>query len=133
MDNLKEIRGLAETRLEESKVLFREGYYDGCIYLAGYTIEFLLAKIAQLLDVPNLFVSFRKEKIKVFRSHIIRDLALYAGLHRLISEEENETFKDYWSLIYTQWSEDLRYRKKGTCTKSRAEDFLKAIEDPKNG
>lgn len=121
-------------RLKEAKILLQSAYYDGSIYLAGYCVELLLkAKIAQLLDLDSLFVSIGKEKIKPFRIHKLTDLALYAGLHKQISEETDETFKEFWSLIYSQWSEDLRYKKCGSCSKQRAENFIKAIEDPTNG
>jgi len=134
VENVEEIVKIAELRLKESKILFDNECFDGSIYLAGYCIELLLkAKISMLLDLDNLFVSVGKEKIKPFRIHKLPDLALYAGLHKQISEESNETFKEYWSLLYSQWSQDLRYSKCGNCSKSRAENFLKAIEDPTNG
>ena len=134
MENVEEIVKIAELRLKEANVLFDNDCFDGCIYLAGYCIELLLkAKIAMLLDLDNLFVSVGKEKIKPFRIHNLQNLALYAGLHKQISEETNETFKEYWSLLLSQWSEDLRYSKCGNCTKVRAENFLRAIEDSNNG
>jgi len=134
VENVQEIVKIAELRLKEAKILFDNDCFDGCIYLAGYCIELLLkAKIAMLLDLDNLFASVGKEKIKPFRIHKLLDLALYAGVYKQISEETNETFKEYWSLLYSQWSENLRYSKCGNCSKARAENFLKAIEDPTNG
>lgn len=114
--------------------MFESECYDGSIYLAGYCVELpLKAKIAQLLDLDRLFVSIGKEKIKPFKIHKLTDLALYGGLLKQILEETNETFKEFWSLIYSQWSEDLRYKKCGSCSKQRAENFIKAIENPTNG
>ena len=134
MENVEEIVKISELRLKEAKILFDNDCFDGSIYLAGYCVELLLkAKIAMLLNLDNLFVSVGKEKIKPFKIHKLTDLALYGGLHKQISEESNETFKEYWSLLYSQWSEDLRYSKCGSCTKARAKNILKAIEDPTNG
>lgn len=134
MEDIAEILKIAELRLKEAKILFDTDCYDGCIYLAGYSVELLLkARIAHILDLDNLFVSIGKDKIKPFKIHKLTDLALYAGLHKQISLETNETFKEYWSLLYSQWSEDLRYSKCGSCSKVRAENFLKAIEDSENG
>lgn len=134
MDDIREIVRIAELRLKEAKILFDAECFDGCIYLAGYSVELLLkAKIAQLMDLDNLFVSIGKEKIKPFKIHKLTDLALYAGLYKQISEETDETFKEYWSLLYSQWSEDLRYKKCGSCSQIRAKNFIKAIEDPVNG
>lgn len=134
MENIREIVKISELRLKEANILFDNDCFDGSIYLAGYSVELLLkAKIAQLLDLDSLFVSVGKEKLKPFRIHKLTDLALYAGLHKQISEETDETFKEYWSLVYSQWSEDLRYSKCGTCSKTRAKNFIKAIEDNSNG
>ncbi len=134
MEDINEIVAIAELRLKEAKILLEAECYEGCIYIAGYCVELLLkAKIAQLLDLDSLFVSIGKEKIKPFRIHKLTDLALYAGLQKQISVESNETFKKFWSLIYSQWSEDLRYKKCGSCSKKRAENFITAIEDPTNG
>jgi len=134
VENIREIVKISELRLKEANILFDNDCFDGSIYLAGYSVELLLkAKIAQLLDLDSLFVSVGKEKLKPFRIHKLTDLALYAGLHKQISEETDETFKEYWSLVYSQWSEDLRYSKCGTCSKTRAKNFIKAIEDNSNG
>lgn len=134
MENITEIKKLSETRLIEAELLFHNELYDGCIYLAGYSVELLLkAKIAELLDVPSLYVTMGKDKIKAFRIHKLTDLAIYAGLFRKISETENEAFKEYWSYVYSTWTEELRYEKCGSCTKEKAQKFLNSIRNPENG
>lgn len=134
MDNVTEIVKLAETRLKEAKVLFDNQLYDGCIYLAGYSVELMLkAKIAQLLDLDDLFVNYENRVTRSFKVHRLQDLAMYAGLHNDISSGNNGTFDSYWSFIITVWSENLRYEKSGTCTQIDASNILTAIQDPQNG
>jgi len=104
--------------------------HDGCIYLAGYCIELLLkARIAELLDMPNLFVTLGREIIRPFKIHKLAHLVIYAGLHRKLSESENETFKQYWSLLLSSWNEELRYKKCSSCTQEQAQELLNAIKD----
>lgn len=134
MDNVNEIVKLAEIRLKEAKILFDNQLYDGCIYLAGYSVELMLkAKIAQLLNVSDLFVSFEGRAIRPFKTHNLNDLILYAGLYRDIAESENETFRGYWSFLILRWSEHLRYAKSGSCTQTDANNIITAIEDTENG
>jgi len=103
MDNVTEIVKLAETRLKEAKVLFDHQLYDGCIYLAGYSVELMLkAKIAQLLDLDDLFVNYENRVTRSFKVHRLQDLAMYAGLHNDISSGNNGTFDSYWSFIITE-------------------------------
>lgn len=134
MDDIEEILKIADLRLKEAKILFENECFDGCIYLAGYCVELLLkAKIAKLLDLDNLFVSFGRDKVKPFKIHKLTDLVLYAGLHKQIAEEVDETFKRYWSLLITEWSKDLRYEKCGNCSRNKAKNFIEAIDNPTNG
>ena len=56
MTNPEEILKLATQRLEEAKILYQNGMYDGAFYLAGYSVELTLkAKICERLGIPNLF------------------------------------------------------------------------------
>jgi len=134
VDNVTEIIKLAEIRLKEAKVLFDNQLYDGCIYLAGYSVELMLkAKIAQLLDVDDLFVTFDSRVLRPFKVHNLEDLLLYSGLYKEVAESEDETFYGYWSLLVSRWSEHLRYEKCGTCDMVNASELLTAIEDNQNG
>ena len=134
MESVNDIIAIADLRLQEAQVLYDNNLYDGSVYLAGYCVELLLkARIAQLLDLPNLFVTMRKEIIRPFKIHKLADLAIYAGLHRKLSESEDETFKLYWSLLQSNWNEELRYKKCSSCTQEQAQQLINAIKDDQNG
>lgn len=134
MNSINDIVDIADLRLKEAEVLYENNLYDGCIYLVGYCVELLLkARIAMLLDLPNMFVTLGRDVIRPFKIHRLADLAIYAGLQKKLSESDNETFKRYWSLLISNWSEELRYEKCSSCTQEQAQNLLKAIKDEQNG
>ncbi len=87
------LQKLAETRLEESKVLLDNKYYEGCNYLLGYVIEFALkARICKLLN--DIF-----PEITNYKSHDFTNLIHLAGLRK---ELEIANIDDAFKSSYTQ-------------------------------
>jgi len=131
---LEEFKNLAETRLEEAKVLLEEEYYDGACYLSGYVIEFALkariCKVLNLKDYPDSGSISRS-----FKTHDFDDLVKLAGLKQELENKLDQKPKDfftYWSLL-TDWSVDFRYDPVGTNERQRAEEIIEALEDPDEG
>lgn len=136
MNNIQEIKELAELRIKEAELLFENGFYDGSIYLAGYSVELLLkAKICELLDVPDLFGGgATPEVLKSFKTHKLENLLTLSGRVRKLQNDKKDNVQLFnnWSLV-CEWSEQKRYCSCGTCTKINAEKFLNAVTDKQNG
>ncbi len=138
MKNPHEIRELADKRLKEAKLLLTENHCEGALYLAGYCIELLLkAKIAELLDVQNLFDdSFSPKQFRTpFYIHDLKSLLIFAGLKTKLDKEKaiNPLLYNNWSLIEETWNEHCRYQKSGTYKEKDVEKFIITIEDPTKG
>jgi HEPN domain-containing protein len=95
-----ELKELAKTRLQEAKVLYDSGLYDGCYYLAGYVLEMALkariCKVLGMADYPDT-----GEISRSFKTHNLTVLLRLAGLqHKLdIAISANSNFLQSWSLI----------------------------------
>jgi HEPN domain-containing protein len=51
MPTRNDFKNISNTRFKEVKALYRNGLYDGAMYLSGYVIETALkARICKLLD-----------------------------------------------------------------------------------
>lgn len=138
MNNASEIRKLADTRLAEAKLLLDKDYCEGALYLAGYCIELLLkAKIADLLDIQNLFDDnfSPKEFRKPYYTHNLKWLLKFAGLQTKFDKAKatDMEFFTNWSLIEETWNEHCRYKQCGTCLKKDIQKFITAIENPQKG
>jgi len=132
MPTHEELKKLAKTRLVESKALFDKGLYDGACYLAGYVIELALkARICKILDIhyPE-----SGEISRSFKTHKYDELIKLSGLERKFDEAKklNSALFTNWSLV-TGWSEEFRYRPIGTNTQIRAQQFINALENQKDG
>jgi hypothetical protein len=86
MTSPEEIIKIADTRLEESKLLLNNKYYSGAFYLAGYSVElYLKAKICQSFGIDDLFsdtnpiegIGKVREAVKI---HNLILLLIYSGL-----------------------------------------------------
>lgn|GEM_PF-168503 len=139
METSQEIRDLANRRLEEAKVLIDNSFFEGAIYLAGYSVELSLkAKICDLIDIPDLFNfgnnGIKSDHTKSYRSHDLERLVLFSGLRNKLQSaksEDIEIFKN-WSVV-CEWSEDKRYCKCGLNSKNEADRLVQAITDVSKG
>lgn len=133
-----EIRKIADLRLAEAEALYKIGFYEAALYLAGYAVELLLkARICDNLDIQNLFdESFKEKEIaKPFKTHNLDQLLWLSGLKgkfELDKTADPLLFKR-WSYITTEWNEKLRYGVVGSVSSVKTRDMLKAINHPTNG
>jgi HEPN domain-containing protein len=116
-------------RLEDAKILLRNGRYEGCYYLSGYVVECglkaCIAKLTKRYDFPDK--SLGKE---VF-THDLTRLLTMAKLEAARDTEfrlDNE-FRLNW-LVVRERGEQSRYEVPG---QQQAEDILNAVADCRHG
>lgn len=132
MPTRNELRIISKTRFREVKSLYRNGFYDGANYLAGYVVETALkARICKILDSDYPETG---EVSKSFLTHKFDTLVKLGGLQKILDSELNTNlnFKTNWSLA-TNWSEAFRYKPIGSSSQSDVNDIINALEDPNNG
>jgi hypothetical protein len=133
MPTRSELQRIAQTRLEEAKVLYTAGFYDGAYYLAGYAVETALkACICKLLDED--FPPGSGEVARAYRTHRFEDLILLAGLRKTLGLQiaADVNFQTNWSLV-TSWSETKRYDVIGTSDQTKTQELLSALDDATYG
>lgn len=129
----KELHKIALTRLEEAKILYRRGFYDGSVYLCGYVVEAALkARICRHLQTREYLDTGDMKNI--FSSHDFDRLLLFSGLKNRINlaNRRNTALFRNWSLL-TNWKPDIRYVAIGTYDKHYAKSLLDALEDKNEG
>ena len=136
MPTRSELKKLSKNRLEEAKILHKNGFYDSAIYIAGYSIELALkAVICKKLEWHEFTPkNLRNDTAKVFRIHDLLVLAILGGVWSKIETETitNPSFKTNWDII-SKWSESQRYEAIGTNSETKSREFIEAIENPTNG
>jgi HEPN domain-containing protein len=125
----RDLRELALIRLEEARVLLRNGNHDGAYYLGGYCIECALkaciAKRTCRYEFPD------KKTADASHTHRLEDLLRVAQLGAALGEEvgKNRILEANWNLV-KDWSEQSLYKKH---SQREAEALLSAIGDKKFG
>jgi HEPN domain-containing protein len=118
------LQQLATLRLEEAKLLAREGQFSGAYYLAGYAIECALKVL--------IAGQFRENEIpdrilvdKVY-THKLADLLKLAGLENTLEmdRQRDPNLEKRWSAI-KNWSEQARY---AIWTEEQARAIIDAID-----
>ena len=132
----QEFQTIARVRLSESKSLLKRKHYDGCCYLAGYSLEVALkAVICRQMNNDRFFDIIRPETARAFKIHNLEELINLAGLSQeyIDLETTNPIALNNWEFIRDKirWSEQLRY--KIGLTQQDAEQMILAISEPKNG
>jgi len=133
MPSKTELKKLAKTRLNEAKVLYKEGFYDGACYLAGYVIELALkARICKVLDLDQYPDS--GDISKSFKIHKLDDLLKLAGLQKKFDSAKvaQPNLFTNWS-ITTKWNESFRYLPVGNSAKVSTRETIEALEDKTDG
>lgn len=121
---------LAETRLEEAKVLLDAGKWDGAYYLAGYAVEVALkACIIKLLLTTDAFPE--KKFSERCYTHDLGELLGLAGLKAVwtASTAADPLLSSNWGDA-KEWSEQKRYER---MTKDEAEKLYNAVADGAHG
>jgi hypothetical protein len=136
MTNPEEIRKLAAQRLEEAKILYQNGKYDGAFYLAGYSVELTLkAKICDKLGIPNLFdesnvdvnsIKGIGEIRKTLKTHNLFTLLIFSGLKVKFDNDKAKSIDlaKANSLLFNAWDENARYRPCGHMLEKDVEKLI---------
>lgn len=125
MASYTELKILAESRMNEAKVLNENGHSDGAIYLAGYVVEFALkARICKNLGLDNY-----PDRIKGFKEHSFENLIILAGLYKSWNQMKADSieFNSNWNVI-SNWAVDLRYTYIEDSNKSKTLEYLNSLE-----
>jgi len=128
-----ELKELAKARLQEAKVLFDKGLYDGACYLAGYVVELALkARICKILDLDEYPQT--GEISRAFKTHNYDNLLKLSGLERRFNDAigTNPSLLINWSVL-EGWTEEFRYRPIGSSSKKDIERIINALDNPKDG
>ena len=132
----QEFQTIALVRLSESKSLLKRKHYDGCCYLAGYSLEVALkAVICRQMNNDRFFDIIRPETARAFKIHNLGELINLAGLSQeyIDLDSKNPIILSNWEFVRDKikWSEQLRYQI--GLSQQDAEQMILAISEPKNG
>lgn len=128
------LKRIAEIRLNEARLLFENGYYDGAIYLCGYVVEAALkAMVCKTLGVTEYpGEQVLKSMRSAFYTHELDNLKILGGLSPHLNLSQDQRLLQNWSLLSDGWNSEMRYEI-GIADQSRASAMLKALEDPNVG
>lgn len=132
------LKQIAETRLNEARVLYDNGYYDGAVYLCGYVVEAslkaMICKTLGILDYPGYDRDTNALK-SAFFTHNLDNLKVLAGLSSELNIGNTAKAKlvGHWSLLSQGWNSEMRYEMNGSTSKTKAEEMFNALEDPVDG
>ena len=120
-----ELKKLARSRLEESKVLFRARKFDGAAYLCGYAVELALkARICATLKWTGFPETRREfEPFASFKTHKLDVLLSLSG----IQQRTKTSFLAEWSSVVA-WEPEVRYKPVGTASKAETQLMLSSAE-----
>ncbi|MGO9261262.1 MAG: HEPN domain-containing protein [Bryobacteraceae bacterium] len=124
--NRKEFQALAEKRLEDANVLFRNRRFDGAYYLAGYVVECALKACIAKKTKKHEFPPKRDFVSKVY-THSLNSLLEAAALPKLSEElRNNKPLEAKWGVV-KDWNEESRYKLYG---RKKAKGLLDAVSTP---
>jgi len=138
MTSPEEITKIADTRLEEAKILLEKGKFSGAFYLAGYSVElYLKAKICRVFGIPDLFVE-NKSKLegiddirRAVKTHKLFVLLTFSGLkskYKLLKDNNSEMF-DNISPLLKDWNETERYKLDNPIRHKQIKNMLNYLEE----
>jgi HEPN domain-containing protein len=124
-----ELRILARLRLREAECLYKSGFYDGCVYLCGYVVEFALkSRICKVLKLKE----YPANELKLSKTHDFDVLKLLAGLKEDLRQGRNRELWENWS-IATKWKPELRYQLPSANNREIAKETIDSIKGNPNG
>jgi HEPN domain-containing protein len=130
--NRADFQDLARLRIAEAECLYKNGFFDGAFYLAGYAVEAglkaCIAKNINQYDFPP------KNTQRDCYTHDLELLLKSAGLAKLMGDDRkaNGTLNDHWNTV-TVWKEDCRYESRGSRSQMAVAEFLEAITATPDG
>ena len=128
--NRADLQEISSLRVEEARVLLRNGYYSGAYYLIGYAVECALkaciAKQIRRYDFPD------RKLVNDSYTHDLERLLGVSGLKEELDSESagNQALEGNWSIV-KDWSEQSRYR--SDIPENEARDLLSAVTARRNG
>ena len=128
--NRADLQEISSLRVEEARVLLRNGYYSGAYYLIGYAVECALkaciAKQIRRYDFPD------RKLVNDSYTHDLERLLGVSGLKEELDSESagNQALEENWSIV-KDWSEQSRYR--SDIPENEARDLLSAVTARRNG
>jgi HEPN domain-containing protein len=107
--NRTDLQQLAESRLEDARVLFQQGGFAAAYYLCGYAVECGLKACIARQILQHEYPPRRTFSAELF-SHKFKELVPLARLSPalVIERQRNKQFAANWSEV-EKWSEDSRY------------------------
>jgi len=120
-----ELKRIARSRLEESRVLFTARLYDGAAYLCGYSIELSLkARICTTLKWSGFPETSREfQPYASFRTHNLDVLLSLSGRERHVKGR----FLQDWS-VFAAWEPEIRYNRIGSVGRIEIQLMIAAAE-----
>ena len=123
---VSELDHIAVARIEDARVVFDAGRFDGAIYLCGYAVEVgLKARICRTLnwaEFPATGGEF--QAYRSFQTHELDVLLRLSGQEIRIRRDHFEI----WNAVAV-WSVDLRYHAVGTSGQQDALSMIKSAEE----
>lgn len=124
-DDLKRI---AQAKLDDSLLLWRNGSYSNAYYLAGYAVEIALKSCIARQVIAETIPD--KEFLKQIYNHKFDILIGLAGMRIDLDEAKKDSqFAANWALV-NEWSPDSRYE---IHEKAEAQFLVEAIGNKANG
>ncbi|NQT29595.1 MAG: HEPN domain-containing protein [Candidatus Saganbacteria bacterium] len=126
MISRKNLKQIAKARLKDSKILCKNGRYDGAVYLCGYAVEVTLkAKICKTLNWKGFPESSKEfEHYKSFKTHNL-DVLLKLSGHELVVKSK---YLADWSII-AQWDPEVRYKQIGSAAEVDAKNIISSTRN----
>ena len=128
--NRETLHLLADSRLQEARVLLQQQYWTGAYYLTGLGVECglkaCLARAVQQHDFPD------KSFINKAYTHKLEDLAKLDGeLWVQLTDEmgTDSTLRDNWNAI-RQWDDEKRY---AVVSEAESRSLYSAATEPGSG
>lgn len=128
--NRADLQKISSLRVEEARVLLRNGYYSGAYYLIGYAVECALkaciSKQIRRYDFPD------RKLVNDSYTHDLERLLGVSGLKEELDSESagNQALEGNWSIV-KDWSEQSRYR--SDIPENEARDLFSAVTARRNG
>lgn len=126
--NRNDFRKLAVIRLEDARILLRNGRFEGCYYLSGYAVECGLkacvAKLTKRHDFPDMSLkeAYTHDLIKLLR------IGKLEGARNREFELDRE-FELNWYVV-KEWRAESRYENPD---RQQTESLFKTVADRKHG
>lgn len=112
------LRANAVIRLDDGRLLFANGRYDGAAYIDGYAVEFALkARVCETLNLGAY-----PDHIAGFKTHKLDILLLLTG--QVAHVKQNALAE--WSFVVERWTPEMRYAPSGAIKPGDVQTLLDA-------